>query len=138
MALTDDSSSRSAGTVCPERWSQAPGTPRINPCRSTSTSTAHVLAQAVQQIFPETKLGIGPPITDGFYYDFDSANPFTPDHLVKLESAMKKIIKEGQRFRRRVVSANEALSELKNEPYKYEWGAVDEPIQRLLVRGVVA
>ena len=83
-------------------------------------STAHVLAQAVQQIFPETKLGIGPPITDGFYYDFDPANPFTPDHLVKLESAMKKIIKEGQRFRRRVVSANEALSELKNEPYKCE------------------
>ena len=83
-------------------------------------STAHVLAQAVQQIFPETKLGIGPPITDGFYYDFDPASPFTPDDLVKLESAMKKIIKDGQRFRRRVVSVDGALSELKNEPYKCE------------------
>ena len=56
-------------------------------------STAHVLAQAVQEVFPETKLGIGPPIKDGFYYDFDPEKPFTPDDLVKLESAMRKIIK---------------------------------------------
>ena len=83
-------------------------------------STAHVLAQAVQEVFPGTKLGIGPPITDGFYYDFDPEKPFTPDDLIKLESAMKKIIKAGQRFRRRVVSDQEALAELSNEPYKCE------------------
>jgi threonyl-tRNA synthetase len=83
-------------------------------------STAHVLAQAVQEIYPETKLGIGPPVTDGFYYDFDPKNPFTPDDLEKLESAMRKIIKAGQRFRRRVVSDKEALAELKAEPYKCE------------------
>ncbi len=83
-------------------------------------STAHVLAQAVQHTFPETKLGIGPPITDGFYYDFDPERPFTPEDLIKLESAMKKIIKDGQRFRRRVVSVDEALGELANEPYKCE------------------
>ena len=58
-------------------------------------SAAHVLAQAVQQLHPEAKLGIGPPITDGFYYDFDVAQPFTPDDLTTLESAMKKIIKSG-------------------------------------------
>ena len=83
-------------------------------------STAHVLAQAVQDVFPETKLGIGPPIKDGFYYDFDPKNPFTPDDLIKLESAMKKIVKDGQRFKRRVVNDSEALSELSGEPYKCE------------------
>ena len=83
-------------------------------------STAHVLAQAVQDVFPETKLGIGPPIKDGFYYDFDPKNPFTPDDLIKLESAMKKIVKDGQRFKRRVVTDSEALSELSGEPYKCE------------------
>ena len=83
-------------------------------------STAHVLAQAVQEVYPETKLGIGPPVTDGFYYDFDPKNPFTPEDLEKLESTMRKIIKAGQRFRRRVVSDKEALSELKVEPYKCE------------------
>ncbi|MEN9736338.1 MAG: hypothetical protein RL129_1049 [Actinomycetota bacterium] len=83
-------------------------------------STAHVLAQAVQEVYPETKLGIGPPVTDGFYYDFDPKNPFTPDDLEKLESAMRKIIKAGQRFRRRVVTDKEALAELKVEPYKCE------------------
>ncbi|NBP12474.1 MAG: threonine--tRNA ligase, partial [Actinobacteria bacterium] len=83
-------------------------------------STAHVLAQAVQEVFPETKLGIGPPIKDGFYYDFDPKSPFTPDDLVKLESAMKKIVKDGQRFKRRVVSDAEALAELSSEPYKCE------------------
>jgi threonyl-tRNA synthetase len=83
-------------------------------------STAHVLAQAVQEVFPQTKLGIGPPINDGFYYDFDPKNPFTPDDLEKLESAMRKIIKAGQRFRRRVVSEKEGLAELKGEPYKCE------------------
>ena len=83
-------------------------------------STAHVLAQAVQDVFPETKLGIGPPIKDGFYYDFDPKSPFTPDDLIKLESAMKKIVKDGQRFKRRVVTDSAALSELSGEPYKCE------------------
>ena len=83
-------------------------------------STAHVLAQAVQEVFPETKLGIGPPIRDGFYYDFDPKNPFTPSDLEKLESAMRKIIKAGQRFRRRVTNEKDALLELKAEPYKCE------------------
>ena len=83
-------------------------------------STAHVLAQAVQEVFPETKLGIGPPITDGFYYDFDPEKPFTPEDLEKLESAMRKIVKAGQRFRRRVVTEDEALQELQSEPYKCE------------------
>ncbi len=83
-------------------------------------STAHVLAQAVQQLFPQTRLGIGPPITDGFYYDFDPPKPFTPDDLTALESAMKKIIKDGQRFRRRVTTEADALKELAAEPYKCE------------------
>jgi threonyl-tRNA synthetase len=83
-------------------------------------STAHVLAQAVQEVFPGTKLGIGPPITDGFYYDFDPEKPFTPDDLIKLESAMRKIVKAGQRFRRRVTDEKSALTELAHEPYKCE------------------
>jgi threonyl-tRNA synthetase len=83
-------------------------------------STAHVLAQAVQEVFPETKLGIGPPIRDGFYYDFDPKTPFTPADLEKLETAMRKIVKAGQRFKRRVVTEEQALQELKNEPYKCE------------------
>lgn len=84
-------------------------------------SAAHVLAQAVQQLHPEAKLGIGPPITDGFYYDFDVAEPFTPDDLSKLESTMKKIIKSGQRFsRRRHDSLDDARKELADEPYKLE------------------
>ncbi|MCD6640853.1 MAG: threonine--tRNA ligase [Nocardioides sp.] len=84
-------------------------------------STAHVLAQAVQQIWPEAKLGIGPPVKDGFYYDFDVETPFVPEDLAKIETAMRKIIKEGQRFeRRRFESDAEALEELKDEPYKVE------------------
>ena len=83
-------------------------------------STAHVLAQSVQAIFSQTRLGIGPPIKDGFYYDFDPKNPFTPEDLLKLESAMRKIIKDGQRFRRRVTTDSAALTELKDEPYKCE------------------
>jgi threonyl-tRNA synthetase len=81
-------------------------------------STAHVMAQAVQQIYPEAKLGIGPPITDGFYYDFDPQDPFTPESLEKIESAMRKIVKEGQRFKRRVTNEADALNELAKEPYK--------------------
>ncbi|WP_277049451.1 threonine--tRNA ligase [Ruania albidiflava] len=83
-------------------------------------SAAHVLAQAVQQVNPEARLGIGPPITDGFYYDFDVAEPFTPDQLKALEKAMQRIVKEGQTFRRRVVSDEEAHAELAAEPYKLE------------------
>ena len=83
-------------------------------------STAHVMAQAVQQIYPEAKLGIGPPITDGFYYDFDPQDPFTPESLEKIESAMRKIVKDGQRFKRRVTTEGDALIELAKEPYKCE------------------
>ena len=83
-------------------------------------STAHVMAQAVQQVFAQTRLGIGPPITDGFYYDFDPENPFNPDDLEKIESAMRKIVKEGQRFKRRVTTEADALKELAHEPYKCE------------------
>ena len=83
-------------------------------------SAAHVLAQAVQQANPEAKLGIGPPIRDGFYYDFDVTTPFHPDDLKALERAMQKIINEGQTFSRRVVSDEEALAELAGEPYKCE------------------
>lgn len=83
-------------------------------------STAHVMAQAVQQTFSQTRLGIGPPITDGFYYDFDPQQPFTPEDLEKIESAMRKIVKEGQRFKRRVTNEADALKELAHEPYKCE------------------
>jgi threonyl-tRNA synthetase len=83
-------------------------------------STAHVAAQAVQSLHAEAKLGIGPPITDGFYYDFDLPSPFTPDDLRELEKQMTKIIKERQRFRRRPVSDEQARDELASEPYKLE------------------
>ena len=83
-------------------------------------STAHVMAQAVQQLFPEAKLGIGPPVTDGFYYDFDVEKPFVPEDLAKIETAMRKIIKEGQRFERRVTTDADAIDELQDEPYKIE------------------
>ena len=83
-------------------------------------STAHVMAQAVQQVFAQTRLGIGPPITDGFYYDFDPQRPFNPEDLEKIESAMRKIVKDGQRFRRRVTNEADALKELSHEPYKCE------------------
>ncbi|MBM3719094.1 MAG: threonine--tRNA ligase [Actinobacteria bacterium] len=83
-------------------------------------STAHVLAQAVQSLNSQTRLGIGPPIKDGFYYDFDPEKPFTPEDLAELEKVMKRIIKDGQRFKRRVVEESSALAELKDEPYKCE------------------
>ncbi len=90
-------------------------------------STAHVMAQAVQEIYAETKLGIGPPIKDGFYYDFDPKVPFNPEDLIKIESTMRKIVKDGQRFRRRVVSETEALAELAHEPYKCELIGIKGP-----------
>ena len=83
-------------------------------------STAHVMAQAVQDLFPDAKLGIGPPIENGFYYDFDVSAPFHPDDLDKIETRMRKIIKEGQRFSRRAVSDDDARTELAGEPYKLE------------------
>ncbi|WNB87336.1 threonine--tRNA ligase [Cellulomonas sp. ATA003] len=83
-------------------------------------SAAHVLAQAVQEINPSAKLGIGPPITDGFYYDFDVENPFAPEDLKALEKVMQRIVKEGQTFRRWDVTEDEARTELADEPYKLE------------------
>jgi threonyl-tRNA synthetase len=83
-------------------------------------STAHVLAQAVQELFPEAKLGIGPPIENGFYYDFDVPEPFKPEDLEAIETRMRKIVKENQRFARRPVTDDEAREELKGEPYKLE------------------
>ncbi|MEZ0077420.1 threonine--tRNA ligase [Planotetraspora sp. GP83] len=83
-------------------------------------STAHVMAQAVQEIFPEAKLGIGPPVENGFYYDFDVKQPFTPDDLKRVEKRMREIVKQGQTFRRRPVSDDDAREELAAEPYKLE------------------
>ncbi|MCL2803208.1 MAG: threonine--tRNA ligase [Micrococcales bacterium] len=83
-------------------------------------SAAHLLAQAVQQINPEANLGIGPPITDGFYYDFEVQEPFTPEDLKQLEKVMTRLAAQGQTFARRVVSDDQAKEELSNEPYKLE------------------
>ncbi|KOT35078.1 threonine--tRNA ligase [Streptomyces rimosus subsp. rimosus] len=83
-------------------------------------STAHVMAQAVQELFPEAKLGIGPPIKDGFYYDFDVETPFTPEDLKRIEKKMQEIQKRGQKFARRPVSDDDARAELAGEPYKLE------------------
>jgi threonyl-tRNA synthetase len=83
-------------------------------------STAHVMAQAVQQHFPEAKLGIGPPIRDGFYFDFDVERPFTPEDLKTIEKTMQRLVKEGQRFVRREVSDDEAREAMAAEPYKLE------------------
>ena len=83
-------------------------------------STAHVMAQAVQDLYPDARLGIGPPIENGFYYDFDVETPFHPEDLEKIETRMRKIIKEGQRFSRRVTTDADAIDELQDEPYKIE------------------
>jgi len=83
-------------------------------------SAAHVMAQAVQAINPEARLGIGPPVTDGFYYDFDVAEPFTPEDLKAIEKGMERIVRQGQRFVRRVVTDDEAREQLAAEPYKLE------------------
>jgi threonyl-tRNA synthetase len=94
-------------------------------------SSAHVMAQAVQELFPEAKLGIGPPIENGFYYDFDVKEPFGPEDLKAIEQQMRKIVKQGRLFSRRAVSDDEARAELAAEPYKLELiglkgGAADE------------
>jgi threonyl-tRNA synthetase len=83
-------------------------------------STAHVLAQAVQELFPGTRLGIGPPIENGFYYDFDPERPFTPEDLQALEKKMTEIVRAGQNFARREISDADAEAELAHEPYKLE------------------
>jgi threonyl-tRNA synthetase len=83
-------------------------------------STAHVMAQAVQQAFPEARLGIGPPVENGFYYDFQVDKAFTPEDLKSVESRMRDIVKQGQRFVRREVSDEEARAELSDEPFKLE------------------
>nr|WP_254409545.1 threonine--tRNA ligase [Streptomyces sp. AC495_CC817] len=83
-------------------------------------STAHVLAQAVQRINPQANLGIGPPITDGFYYDFGVETPFTPEDIKAISKEMQRIVREGQRFVRRVVTDDEARAELADEPFKLE------------------
>jgi threonyl-tRNA synthetase len=83
-------------------------------------STAHVMAQAVQELFPEAKLGIGPPVENGFYYDFDVAEPFHPDDLKSIEKKMQQIVKDRQAFSRRVVTDDQARDELAGEPYKLE------------------
>jgi len=83
-------------------------------------STAHVLAQAVQRIRPQANLGIGPPITDGFYYDFGVDEPFTPEDLKAIKKEMERIVRENQRFVRRVVTDDEARAELADEPFKLE------------------
>jgi threonyl-tRNA synthetase len=83
-------------------------------------STAHVMAQAVQELFPEAKLGIGPPVENGFYYDFDVADPFSPEDMKAIEQRMRQIVRQGQRFSRRAVSDDDARAELSGEPYKLE------------------
>ncbi|MEV6524789.1 threonine--tRNA ligase [Longispora sp. NPDC051575] len=99
-------------------------------------STAHVLAQAVQDVFPDAKLGIGPPVLNGFYYDFSVTTPFTPEDLSKLDKRMQEIIKSGQKFSRRVFGTlDEAKAELKDEPFKLELvdikGDVDEDVMEV-------
>jgi threonyl-tRNA synthetase len=99
-------------------------------------STAHVLAQAVQDLFPNARLGIGPPITDGFYYDFDVETPFTPEDVKRIEKRMQAIVKSGQRFARRVVTDDDARKELADEPFKLELiglkgGAVDSDVMEV-------
>ncbi|SPJ40921.1 Threonine--tRNA ligase [Corynebacterium diphtheriae subsp. lausannense] len=118
----------SEGTLCdlsfvPEQGSEFTPVPANTEDGRTVIrhSCTHVLAQAVQAEFPGTKLGIGPAIENGFYYDFDVAEPFTPEDLQKLEKRMKKIVKQGQKFERRTfASVAEAEEALKNEPYKLE------------------
>ncbi|MFI8631999.1 threonine--tRNA ligase [Microbacterium sp. NPDC077663] len=83
-------------------------------------STAHILAQAVQRVRPQANLGIGPPVTDGFYYDFGVEEPFTPEDLKAIKKEMERIVREGQRFVRRVVTDEEARAELSDEPFKLE------------------
>jgi threonyl-tRNA synthetase len=118
---------RVSGALCDLAWPLADGDV-VEPVDIASPdglailrhSTAHVLAQAVQDIFPDARLGIGPPVENGFYYDFDVASPFSPQDLKVVEQRMRQIVKQGQLFQRRVVSDDEARAELAAEPYKLE------------------
>ncbi|MBW1604176.1 threonine--tRNA ligase [Streptomyces sp. JJ66] len=118
---------RVAGALRDLAWEPADGE-EVEPVEISSPdgldilrhSTAHVMAQAVQELFPDAKLGIGPPIKDGFYYDFDVEQPFHPDDLKRIEKKMQEIIKRGQRFSRRVTTDEDAREELAGEPYKLE------------------
>jgi threonyl-tRNA synthetase len=105
-------------------------------------STAHVLAQAVQDLFPDARLGIGPPVSNGFYYDFDVETPFVPEDLEKLETRMRKIIKDNQKFSRRPVSDDAARAELADEPYKLELiglkGSVSAELDNQVAEGASA
>ena len=83
-------------------------------------SATHVMAQAVQELFPQVNLGIGPFITDGFYYDFGNIDSVTPELMREIEKRMKRIVKEGQRFVRRDISEADAAKELADQPYKLE------------------
>jgi threonyl-tRNA synthetase len=98
-------------------------------------STAHVTAQAVQDLYPQSRLGIGPPIKDGFYYDFKTDQPFTPEDVSAIENRMIEIIKSGQKFSRRVISEKDALQELASEPFKVELigikGGVDSDVMEV-------
>ena len=101
-------------------------------------STAHVMAQAVQELFPEAKLGIGPPVENGFYYDFDVPTPFHPDDLKRIEKRMQEIVKEGQSFNRRVVGDADARAELADEPYKLELIGLKGPDAAAAAEGAAA
>ena len=93
----------------------------MSPLEEIRHSTAHILATAVLRLYPDTKLDIGPPTDSGFYYDFDSKVPFTPEILEKIEDEMAKVIKENQRFERMEVSRDEAkhiIHEMNQEEYK--------------------
>ena len=93
----------------------------MTPLEEIRHSSAHILAAAVLRLYPETKLDIGPPTDSGFYYDFDSSIPFTPEILEKIEAEMKEIIKENQRFERIEVSREEAkkiISDMGQQTYK--------------------
>ena len=98
-------------------------------------STAHVLAQAVQALYKDVNLGIGPPVENGFYYDFKVQNPFTPDDVVEIENKMKEIIKSGQRFSRRVTSEAAAKQELATEPFKLELIDIKGPTDEVMEVG---
>lgn len=98
-------------------------------------STAHVLAQAVQALYKNVQLGIGPPVENGFYYDFQTETAFTPEDLALIESKMKEIIKSGQKFSRRVIDEVAAKDELSNEPFKLELIDIKGPSDEVMEVG---
>jgi len=121
LALVVDGKQRDLGYVPPE-GAEAEIVTTTDPLgrEIMRHSTAHVMAQAVLNLYPGAKYSIGPPIEDGFYYDFEVDHPFTPDDLEKIEAEMKRIVKENQRFERAEVERDEALEIFKDQPYKVE------------------